>query len=159
MTGGAEARELTKVKGAEDSHYGGVYMLFPTTIVSPKPYGIYVSRLIPLEPELTLLEARKWNISGESDDWAGQEWGAALAAKDPQSGRIRLENLKTHPLETGAFRLEDIWICERIQRAMHSPHFAVGALAEGWGAEAPLMHFQQTLLDAMAAGDALTSND
>ena len=151
MTRGAEAQAFAKVEGIGDAPFGGVYMIFPTTIVSPKPYGIYISQLVPLGPELTLLHSRKWNLAGEAQDWASAEWDGALAARDPRSGRIKLELLDKHPLETGAFRMEDMWICEKIQRAMHSPRFSVGALAAGEGAETPIMQFQQSVLRAMEA--------
>lgn len=153
MQGGLADRDLPMAAGAESGEYGGVFMLFPTTVVSPKPYGLYLSELVPLSPDLTLLKARKWNLTGGDDDWFAKEWNAALEARDPADGRIKLSRLKKHPLETGAFRLEDIWVCEKMQRAMHSPAYSVGALAKGAGAEAPLAFFQQVYLDAMAAGD------
>lgn len=150
MVTGLEGRGLDKIEGAENSDYGGVYMLFPTTIVSPKPYGIYISQLVPLKPDLTLLTSRKWNLKGERDDWAAREWDGALSALDEKSGRIKLELLDCHPLESGAFRMEDIWICEKMQRALGSPNYSVGALARGDGAESPIAFFQQAVLDAMS---------
>ncbi len=40
-----------------------------------------------------------------------------------------------------------MWICEKIQRNLRSPNYRVGPLADGAGAEAPLMHFQESVLD------------
>ena len=151
MTKGLRLRDLTKIQGAEDGQYGGVFMLFPMTIVSPKPYGMNISQLVPLAPDLTLLKTRKWNPPGEAGNWASEETTAALSAMDPKTQRVKLRLLDRHPLETGSFRMEDVWICEKLQRSLRSPLFAVGALARGWGAETPLVFFQQTVLDCVSA--------
>ena len=40
-----------------------------------------------------------------------------------------------------------MWICEKIQRGVHSPKYEVGPMANGPGAESPVTHFQQSVLD------------
>ena len=42
-----------------------------------------------------------------------------------------------------AFGLEDVYVAEKMQRALQSPKYAVGRLASGPGAESPLTYFQQ----------------
>ena len=60
---------------------------------------------------------------------------------------VRLADLEKHPLDSGDFQLEDMWICEKIQRNLHSPKYRVGPMAEGPGAESPVTHFQRSVLD------------
>ena len=48
-----------------------------------------------------------------------------------------------------------MWICEKIQRNLRSPKYAVGPMANGPGAESPVTHFQQSVLDCL--GDQAAS--
>ncbi len=129
------------IPGAEDADYGGVYMLFPTTIALPNPYNFSVSQLLPLGAEKTLIRSRVWGIPG-SKGRVSQNIEASERARDPHTGHVKLELLDCHPTETLDHQLEDMWICEKLQRAMHSPKFSVGALAKGGGGEATLEIFQ-----------------
>ena len=72
---------------------------------------------------------------------------ASEEAVDPLTGHVSLDYLKSHPTEIGDHQLEDMWICEKVQRAMHSPKYRVGGLARGAGAEAALTFFQKSVLD------------
>ena len=66
----------------------------------------------------------------------------------PGGGRVvRLADLDKHPLDSGGFQLEDMWICEKIQRNLHSSKYRVGPMAEGPGAESPVTRFQRSVLD------------
>ena len=136
----------------EEGFYLGVVMLFPLTILSPNPYGFGVSLLEPKGPELTLFRYHSWVPRGAT----GRPVGAVLAERDPPTGPdgrpIRLADLKTHPLASGSFHFEDIWIVEKAQRNLHSPHFKVGPLARGAGAETPLVEFQEQVLEFVGLG-------
>ena len=126
------------IPGAEMSDYPGVVMLFPLTIVSPSPWGFYVSVLEPAGPELTFMHSHSF---GEKDEKArDRAWHL------DEADIVRLSDLETHPLESGNFQIEDMWIVEKIQRNIRSPHYQVGPLARGDGAESPLTHFQETVL-------------
>ncbi len=116
-------------------------MLFPLTILSPSPWGFYISLLEPTGPEQTMMRVFSWAPEGSGGRFNGES--DAVAANEP----VRLADLEGHPLESGNFQIEDMWICEKIQRTLRSPNFEVGPLANGPGAERPLMHFQQSVLD------------
>ena len=58
-----------------------------------------------------------------------------------------IANMGEHPLESSNFQIEDMWIVEKIQRTLHSPHYEVGPMAADDGAEGPLTHFQESVLD------------
>ncbi len=147
----ADGAGAQRLPGHETPNYPGVVMLFPLTVFSPNPWGFYISVIEPTGPETTTLRTLSWVPEGF--------WGRVFAGGD-EGEVVRLEELKEHPLESGNFQIEDMWICEKIQRNLHSPRFAVGPMANGPGAESPVMHFQQSVLaylqgqlgDRMAAG-------
>jgi len=132
------------VKGAETLGYGGVYALFPTTILVPNPWGFSISVLEPVDAGTTLLRVRNWAPAG----LLSYRFRASdIPGYDRVSGRVKSSHWKTHPLETGDFQTEDIWVCEKLQRALQSPKFEVGPLARGSGGEAALDFFQQCVLE------------
>ena len=135
MVDGAGGRRLP---GHEPAAYPGVVMLFPLTIFTPNPWGFSVSILEPVDVETTLMRVLNWAPEGARQ-------GVPDVSKEPSI--FRLGDLDGHPLESGNFQIEDMWICEKIQRNLHSPKFEVGPLADGAGAEAPITHFQQSVLD------------
>lgn len=137
----AEGAGAVRLTGHENAFYPGVVMLFPLTILSPSPWGFYISILEPIGPELTNMRTLSWAPSGSP--------GRSRMGKP--STVVRLEDLNTHPLETGNFQIEDMWIVEKIQRNLRSPDFEFGPLAKGDGAEGPLMHFQEQILEFVPA--------
>lgn len=141
--------ELPVLESAAERDFPGVYMLFPTTILQPGPGHFRLAKLVPVNPDLTLLEVRAWQVAAE--DGQGREAEAKHPGLDPKDGRVKLSRLTQHPLEHGKQHLdsaiEDIWMCEKMQRALHSPMSSVGDLADGAGGEAPLTFFQQNVLD------------
>ncbi len=151
---GARKHGVRMIEGhTEEAFYPGVVMLFPLTTLSPNPYGFSLSMLEPVTAELTNLRALSWAPSGSGSgrrgDGDGEESGVRkrgshfLRSDEP----VRLEDLDGHPLESGNFQLEDMWIVEKVQRNLHSPHFRVGPMARGPGAETPLVEFQRQVLD------------
>ncbi len=142
----AKGSGLKTVRNAETPGYGGVYMLFPTTILTPNPWGFSISTMEPVDANTTLLRVRNWSPKG----WFTYTHRAAdIPGYDPESGRIKSSHWTQHPLETGDFQTEDVWVCEKMQRALQSPRYQVGPLAKGAGGEAAIDFFQQTVLEFM----------
>ncbi|MEM9277935.1 MAG: aromatic ring-hydroxylating dioxygenase subunit alpha [Pseudomonadota bacterium] len=133
-----------EVPGAESPGYGGVYMLFPTTIVTPSKWSLTISSLEPVSAGETIMRARTW----VPKSWFDME-GTPKSAPgfDKQSGEITSNNWTKHPLETGDFQTEDIWVCEKMQRSLNSPQYEVGPLAGGSGSESAIEVFQRQVLD------------
>ena len=127
-----------RLPGHETPHYPGVVMLFPLTVYSPNPWGFYVSIIEPTGPESTNLRTLSWVPEGIRGWFSDERSNGEV---------VRLDDLKEHPLESGNFQLEDMWICEKIQRNLRSPKYVVGPMANGPGAESPVTHFQQSVLD------------
>ena len=121
----------------KDANYPGVVMLFPLTILSLSPWGLYISVLEPKSPDLTYMRSYAWEPKGTK----------RKSEHDDKADVIRLVDMDVHPLESGNFQIEDMWIVEKIQRTIRSPHYQVGPLANGAGAEAPITHFQESVLE------------
>ena len=102
-------------------------------------------------PAKTWVDVRVWLMPHGDDD------GAAYQAMFPTPGHranasadMEIQSLRTitgHPMDSGNFMIEDMWVCERMQRAMSSPLYAVGPMAPY--AESALTFFQRNILDYM----------
>ncbi len=140
----AARSSIATIPGADAPGYGGVYMLYPTTIIAPSPWSLTISTMEPLDAATTILRsttfvANSWfRYSENPSDAEGY---------DKATGLIESKNWTKHPLETGDFQTEDIWVCEKMQRSLTSPEYEVGPLAQGAGAETPLQVFQNTVLN------------
>lgn len=131
-----------KISHASEGGYGGVYMLFPTTIVTSTPYSFTISWMEPIDANTTYLHARSW-MAKSRFKYRGSI--KDLPGYDKVSGLIKSSHWKKPPLETGDFQTEDIYVVEKMQRALQSPKYSVGQLSQGPGAEAPLTYFQQSV--------------
>jgi len=135
----AENHGSKKIRGTEEPGYGGVYFFFPNLLITASPYSFTLILVEPQNADSTHRRVRNWGPTG---------WGAYteklrdFPGYDRESGLIRSSHWKEHPLETGDFQTEDVWVCEKMQRSLHSPAYEVGALAQGAGGEAPLAFFQ-----------------
>ena len=142
----AKGSGLKLVRDADTPGYGGVYMLFPTTILTPNPWGFSISVMEPVNANTTLLRVRNWSPTG----WfTHMDRAADIPGYDKETGLIKSFHWTQPPLETGDFQTEDIWVCEKMQRALHSPRHEVGPLATGAGGEAAIDFFQQMVLNYM----------
>ncbi|MEO1746608.1 MAG: SRPBCC family protein [Pseudomonadota bacterium] len=130
----------TKVPGADEPGYAGVYLLFPTTIVTPSPWSLTISTIRPTSARTMELIAQTY----VPDSWfSAREHPRQAPGYDKATNTIRSDNWTKPPLETGDFQTEDIWVCEKMQRSLASPAYSVGQLARGSGGEAALEVFQQ----------------
>ena len=116
-------------------------MLFPLTIYTPSPWGFSVSVLEPEGPEHTLMRTLDWAPAGGGKGIpralrdmvraARRSGQAKRRGRTPPPGGarvVRLADLEKHPLDSGDFQLEDMWICEKIQRNLHSSKYRVGPI-------------------------------
>jgi phenylpropionate dioxygenase-like ring-hydroxylating dioxygenase large terminal subunit len=135
------------IRSAAQTGFGGVYFLFPLTLVVPTPYGLSISSLKPLSPGRTRLDYRHW-----IGPWQSRDERKYIPGYDKESDIISSDNWTKHPLETGDFQTEDVWICEKIQRGLSSPAFEPGPLSEGPGAEDPIRWFHESLNNRLGDG-------
>lgn len=56
----AKRSSAKMIEGADVPGYGGVYLLFPTTILMPNPWGFSISTMEPVDANNTLLRVRNW---------------------------------------------------------------------------------------------------
>jgi len=135
-----ETKCASKIKHTLEHEYGGVYFLFPSTLITPTPFGFSVSSLMPSKPGKSHMVVRNW-----VGPWQSKDERKYIPGFDKTTGRISSDKWTKHPLETGDFQTEDVWICERVQKGLESPAYQPGPLAKGPGAEDPIKWFQQTL--------------
>ena len=111
-------------------------------------------RLVGVTAGVSRLSVRVWRHDDAGWKWLRRkERPEDLPGYDPESGVLRLSHLGRHPLETGDFHWEDVWVCEKMQRSLRSPAYRIGQLAAGAGAEAPLEFFQRNVLDFVTGCD------
>lgn len=132
------------VPHADHEGYAGVYYLYPMTLITCNLYSISISVMKPLAADRTRLEVRMWLHRNQMSDLAKYAPGF-----DKKTGIISSDNWKKHPMQTGDFQTEDVWICERLQQGLSSPAYENGPLAEGNGAEGPVAWFQSRVLQDM----------
>jgi len=135
-----ENGRIGTIQSAATPGYGGVYYLYPTTLVVPTPYGISVSSLIPTAPGRCNMNVRHW-----VGPWQSRDERKHIPGYERSSGIISSDHWTKHPLETGDFQTEDVWICEKVQRGLEMPQYVHGPLSEGTGAEDPIRWFHETV--------------
>lgn len=135
-----ENGSIGTISSAAQAGYGGVYYLFPLTLVVPTPYGLSVSSLRPRSPNRTRLEYRHW-----VGPWQSRDDRKHVPGYNKETDLVSSDNWTRHPLETGDFQTEDVWICEKVQRGLESPAYEPGPLSTGPGAEDPIRWFHASL--------------
>lgn len=141
-----QTKNMPRLRHVAGADYGGVYLLFPSTLIVPTPFGLAVSSLRAVSPGRCRMTVRHW-----VGPWQSKDPRKQISGFDKASGVISSDHWKQHPLETGDFQTEDVWICERVQMGLESPAFDAGPLAKGPGAEDPVAWFRQSILSRMSA--------
>ena len=141
---------LKPIDGIDPGSPGpSVWLLFPNSGVQGTSVYWATFRIIPVAPEKTRVDVRSWLMPSENDHATSYKamfptpGHEADAAADMEFQTIR--SVDVHPMDTGNFMIEDMWICERMQKAMRSPMYRVGPMAPN--VESPLTYFQQNILD------------
>lgn len=131
----------TPIDHIPDQQLGAyVHLIFPNLGITESESTWTILRLIPLDVNLTLLEYR-----------------AKVMPKDAKAAKWFQNNKKTDgpievshyekPLESMDFMIEDMYVCENIQRNMETGSFKAGPLH--MEKESALSNFQQAVLDQM----------
>ena len=122
-----------------------VWWFFPNCGVLATSVFWSVFSVVPQGPERCYVDVRSW-ISAEARAQAAYyKLFPGTGDNYADNRNITLRDLKGHPLDSGDFMIEDMWVCERLQQAMHSPVYQVDRLAHN--AESSITFFQQNLLD------------
>ena len=134
-----------------DATAGGpmVWWFFPNVGVLATSVFWSAIEVIPAGAERCYVDLRNW-ISAEPGAEEGYKSLFPGTGGKPSVGEnVLLRDLVGHPLESGDFMIEDMWVCEKIQRNLHSPAYKVDRLAEN--AESSITFFQRNLLDFVPA--------
>lgn len=144
-----EAGKIGLIESAKTPGYGGVYYLFPATLIVPTPYGISVSVLEPVRAGTCRMKIRHW-----VGPWQSKDERRYIPGYDKKTDTISSDFWTIPPLETGDFQTEDVWICEKVQRGLNSPAYVHGPLSKGAGAEDPIGWFHDLMVKHMSpSGD------
>lgn len=137
----AKAWRARRIESANMTGYGGVYFLFPNTLITTTPYSLSISRLKPTSAGTCNMTVRHFGRKGDAKDQRKH-----IPGYDKSSDIIRSELWTKPALESGDFQTEDIWICEKVQKGLTSPSYEAGPLSSGSGAEDPISWFHDSLL-------------
>ncbi len=130
-----------------DATKGGplVWWFFPNVGVLATSVFWSAFAVIPAGPERCYLETRTWLSAEPGAQKAYDELFPGTGTPPERGEAIDLRNMTKHPLESGDFFIEDMWINEKIQQSLHSPAFQVDQLAGH--AESSITFFQRSVLD------------
>ena len=142
--------DLPRIHPSDVEPYPGIYFFFPGFFTLPSPGMFLTTEVIALAPNKTRVTGRAYCAPGGE-----QKALALIEALFPTPGRkayqgedpepVTIRNIEGHPLESGNFQLEDMWICERMQQAMESPAHQTGRLA--LAGESGVIQLQRNVLD------------
>ena len=123
----------------EDKLGAYVPILFPNLGLAESESTWSTFHIIPVAPNKSIVETRSRGMPqgmiGSALSW--------LYGNEQQDS-----NNETHPLESGDFMAEDVYVCEQIQKGMNSPKYEVGYTAkEG---ESTIREYQKIIQDYMS---------
>lgn len=122
-----------------------VWWFFPNCGVLATSVFWSAFSIVPIGPERCYVDVRSW-ISAEAQAQSAYYELFPGTGDNYQDDRvITLRDLEGHPLDSGDFMIEDMWVCEKLQQAMRSPAYQVDRLAHN--AESSITFFQRNLLD------------
>ncbi len=121
------------------------HLLFPNLGWAAMAYQWNSFHAKPLAVDRTFLEVRVRVMPDAAEKIRSSSEFKGRFGGLEREGVIRLEAIKSHPLESGNSIFEDMWICEQMQKGMKSPAWKVSALAQKY--ESMLEFYQRNLLD------------
>lgn len=125
-------------------HLGAyVHMVFPNLGISETESWWSLVLITPVSPSKTMVYVRTRSLP-ESVLSSVTRYFSDRSSVPVPGTVIRLEDVDA-PLESGDFMIEDIYICEQIQKSMESPEFRTGPLASE--REDSIIKFQSAVLD------------
>jgi phenylpropionate dioxygenase-like ring-hydroxylating dioxygenase large terminal subunit len=142
---------FTRIPGVDTSKpYPVVYQFFPNSGVLSSPIFFSAYTIVPVGPEQCYLELRTWMMPREKQDPAKKSAKPSSTSghgyiMDDGKRYISIDTLSCHAMETLDFQIEDMWVCEQQQKALHSPMMSVGPMADV--GETALTWFQANILD------------
>ncbi len=142
---------FARIPGVDTSKpYPVVYQFFPNSGVLSSSIFFSAYTIVPVGPEQCYLELRTWMMPREKQDPSrkpskpSSTSGHGYIMKDGKR-YISIDTLSCHAMESLDFQIEDMWVCEQQQQALHSPMMQVGPMADV--GETALTWFQANILD------------
>jgi len=152
-----ENSHFTRIPGVDTSKpYPVVYQFFPNSGVLASPIFFSAYTIVPVGPEQCYLELRTWMMPREKQDPSAKPAKPSSTSghgyiMDDGKRYISIDTLSCHAMESLDFQIEDMWICEQQQKALHSPMMKAGPMAAI--GETALTWFQANILDFVPLDD------
>lgn len=121
-----------------------VHLLFPNLGITESESTWTILRILPLKPNLTLLEYRAKVMPADAKHTG---WFGSAKNSDNKKGTPIQVSDYDKPLESMDFMIEDMYVCENIQRSMEAGYFKAGPMHIT--KESSISNFQQAVLDHM----------
>jgi len=130
-----------------DAKGGGplVWWFFPNVGVLATSVFWSVFVVVPKDAECCWVDVRTWISAEPGAEKAFRQLFPGTGKQPPNGGSVVLGDLDGHAMDSGDFMIEDMWVCEKIQRNLRSPAYHVDRLAHN--AESSMTFFQRNLLD------------
>jgi Rieske 2Fe-2S family protein len=123
-----------------------VPLLFPNLGLSATEGSWSTFHVIPIAADKTVVETRTKVMP--ASDWELMKQSVRSWWNWKGKSRAKFDAGEDDPLSSGDFMAEDVYVCEQQFKAMHSPKFAVGALAGDL--EQSVLTFQKALSEFVA---------
>ena len=151
-----QANPYARIPGVDTSKpHPVVYQFFPNSGVLSSPIFFSAYTIVPVGPEQCYLELRTWMMPREEQPQVERKKPSSTSGHGHimADGKryISIDTLSCHAMESLDFQIEDMWVCEQQQKALHSPMMKTGPLARL--GETPLTWFQQHILDYVPLDD------
>ncbi len=138
-------KTLGVVPGTDPETYGGTFhMFFPTIGWVGMAHSWSTFHVIPVSVDQTIVESRV-RVMPDAVDMMKSSKRYERRYNGGDVNVVTLDDCEGHPMQSDDLMFEDMWACQQMQRAMNSPAYRVGAMANTF--ESTLTFYQKNILD------------
>lgn len=133
------------IPGCDPETYGGTFhMFFPNIGWVGMAHSWSTFHILPISAERTIVESR---VRVMPD--AVEEMKSSARYENRFNGGdiklVTLDDCEGNAAQSDNLMFEDMWACQQMQKAMHSPAFKIGAMARKF--EATMTFYQRNMMD------------
>ncbi len=133
------------VAGTDPEEYGGTFhMLFPNIGWVGMAHSWSSFHAIPVAVDRTIVESRV-RVMPDAVQQMQQSRRYKDRFNDGDIELVTIDDSEKHPAESNNMMFEDMWVCQQMHKAMLSPAYRVGAMAQKF--ESTLTFHQRNVLD------------
>jgi len=134
------------VPGVDPETYGGTgHIIFPNLGWVGMAHLLRTFHIVPVAVDRTIVETRDRVMPAAVEQVNASPVYVARSKLSEGRRLITIEDSYKHPTESGDVMFQDMWVCQQVQKGLHSPAFRVGALARKL--ESMITFHQRNVLD------------